>query len=118
MEIGRRMIANINFTRPMTLIYGKTYLFWEKDNNGKRRSLSAVIFVNYTSCPAIVIVKSKNGSKRRCPREYLFELRNAEKFPAAWIELLSLLRHYSIIVKTSVTNFYQEMKITLVYPAS
>ena len=102
----------------MTLIFGKKYLFWEKDNSGKRRSLSTVIFVNYTSCPAIVIVKSKNGTKRRCPREDLFELRNAEKFPAAWIELLSLLRHYSAIVKTSITNLYQEIKIALIYPAS
>ncbi|UCF27523.1 MAG: hypothetical protein JSW42_12935, partial [Chloroflexota bacterium] len=70
------------------------------------------------SCPAIVIVKSKNGSKRRCPREDLFELRNAEKFPPAWIELLSLFHHYSTIVKRSIINLYQKMKIARVFPAS
>ena len=93
------MTVNIEFSRPQSLDIGKTYLFRDRDSDGGRQSVSAVTFVNYTPCPAIVIIKFAHNEYHRCLREDLFELEFAEKYQVLWIELISILRRYKALLR-------------------
>jgi hypothetical protein len=110
--------AKIVFIRPQSLDSGEIYLFRERNYHGMRQTITTVKFVNYTPCPAIVIIKYMNGSKQRCLREDLFEFRITEGYQAAWIKLISLFRRYTNLGKIRLENIYQNIRIALLYPAN
>ena len=112
------MTTKIEFARPQSLDIGKIYLYRERNYEGERQTTTAVKFVNYSPCPAIVIIKLRNGSKQRCLREDLFEFRIVERYQAAWIVLISIFRRYTTLVKIRLANIYQDIRIALLNPAS
>jgi hypothetical protein len=59
---------------PQTLLEGQAYLLSEKGQNEMKAMRTLVTFVAYTSCPAMVVVQSSDGKRRRCPREGLVEM--------------------------------------------
>ena len=61
-------------TYPQTLIAGREYLLLEKSQNESKAKQSVVTFVAYTSCPAIVVVRSSHGNRQPCLRECLIEV--------------------------------------------
>jgi hypothetical protein len=68
----------LDLTHPSTLEPGKIYLRQTSVIPGDR--LTPVEFVDYSPCPAIIIIK--NGCAReRCPREELYLPREFPKDP-------------------------------------
>ena len=60
--------------RPQTFDQGQLYLHQENSLKGARQTRTAVIFISYTACPALVIIRDKSGNKKRCSRDDLFIL--------------------------------------------
>ena len=112
------MIVNIEFTRPDSFDNGKKYLFRERNYDGERRSIETVKFVDYTPCPAIVIIRIENGNRQRCLREDLFESKIVSRYLSKTIELSSSIRHYTTMVKTALAMFIQNLRIVFLNPAS
>jgi hypothetical protein len=110
--------TNIEFIRPQTLDTGEIYLYRERNYHGLRQTTTEVRFVNYTPCPAVVIIKHRNGSKQRCLREDLFEFKYAVRYQAAWIELMPLVCRYATFVKIRLVHVYQSIRIALLNPTS
>jgi hypothetical protein len=113
-----QMIVNIEFTRPDSFDNGRKYLFRERNCHGERRSIETVKFVDYTPCPAIVIIRIENGSIQRCLREDLFESRIVSRYLSKTIELSSSIRNYTTMVKTALAMFIQNLRIVFLNPAS
>ena len=112
------MTVNVQLIRPLTLNIGEIYLFRERDIQGTHHSLATVTFVNYTPCPAIVIIKHNNGSKQRCLRDDLFESRSNSKYPAAGIELISVFRSHISYLFDHLSIVFQDLKTSLFHPAN
>ena len=112
------MIVNIKFTRPDSFANGKNYLFRERGYFGERQSVEKVTFVDYSPCPAIVIIKLASGSKRRCLREDLFESRIVSEYLSKSVALRSSIRHYTALVKTALAMFIQNLRLAFVNPAN
>jgi hypothetical protein len=68
------MTAKFDFTRPISFTIGESYLYWERNIDGNQQTPTIVRFVDYTPCPAIVIIKNHDRRKQRCLRDDLFEL--------------------------------------------
>lgn len=64
----------MSFTRPKSLERDKLYLLRVDHPNTERKTVSAVFFSSYTSCPAYIIIKDQSGKKIRCSRDNLFVL--------------------------------------------
>jgi hypothetical protein len=111
------MITKKGFYRPQSLNNGDIYIFRERNYIGERQSSIPITFVDYTPCPAIVIIKFRNGIKQRCLREDIFELRLIEKYQAVGIEFISTFRRYSTLVKSHFTNIYMTIRISLLNPS-
>jgi hypothetical protein len=60
------------FLRPQTLVEGQRYSRLERGQDGDRATYTEVLFIAYTSCPAVVIISNGSGHKMRCLREDLF----------------------------------------------
>lgn len=58
-----------NFIHPSTLEIGKIYL--RKNGSQAHQNLIPIQFIEYSTCPAIVII-SDGGKRERCPRADLF----------------------------------------------
>lgn len=58
--------------RPHTLVEGHTYLWLEDTASANGRSSQRVTFISYDPCPALVIVRDKDGRRWRCPRDQIF----------------------------------------------
>ena len=112
------MIINLEFTRPESFYIGRKYLFRERNYLGERRSIETVKFVDYTPCPAIVIIKLDNGCKQRCLREDLFESRIDPSYLSITIKLSSSIRRYTTMVKTALAMFIQNLRNGSLNPAS
>jgi hypothetical protein len=61
---------NMILTRPETLIEGENYLYRDV-NHSDDLAMSIVMFLAYTSCPAMVVIFSDSGQKVRCSRDSL-----------------------------------------------
>jgi len=103
--IGNQMTTTPNFTRPQSFKTDEIYFFRERNIDGNRQSPIVVRFLNYAPCPAIVIIDHPDGSKQRCLRGDLFELR-VDNERLLLIKLLSLFRRYSAKVEISLKNTY------------
>jgi hypothetical protein len=66
------MITNQAYFRPQTLLEGQRYSRMERGQNGDGTTYAEVLFIAYTSCPAVVIISNGSGHKFRCLREDLF----------------------------------------------
>jgi hypothetical protein len=60
------------YQRPVTLLEGVEYLLREKNTLNGELANQKVIFINYCSCPAFLIVND-GCNKIRCPRGEIFE---------------------------------------------
>ena len=60
------------YFRPQTLVEGQKYSRRERGQDGDRATYTEVMFVAYTSCPAVVIVSNGSSHKVRCLRDDLF----------------------------------------------
>lgn len=112
------MKENIAFIRPESFDNGKDYLFRERNNYGEQRSIKVVTFVDYTPCPAIVIVKFENGSKRRCLREDIYESRIVPKYLINSLEFRSSIVHYTEMLKTTLVMFIHNLRVACSYLVS
>ena len=63
---------------PQTLVEGQRYSRIERGQDGDRATYTEVMFIAYTSCPAVVIVSNGSGKRLRCMREELFIIHNGE----------------------------------------
>jgi hypothetical protein len=114
---GNLMKADPKFIRPQSFKIGKNYLFSERDFDGERRTILKVTFVNYTPCPAIVIIKHIDERKHRCLREDLFESKFFFKSLTRDAEIKSTFQHYVGIARTTITVFVQNIGIAFISQA-
>lgn len=75
---------------PPSLEGGHEYLLLEKSQAGVRGSQAVVIFVDYTACPAVVVVQNADGIRRRCPRECLVEVQTLAHYVQGRQEVVRL----------------------------
>ncbi len=66
------MNGNSYDMRPFTLVEGNTYLLRMQGSASPEATYFPVVFVNFDSCPAMVIVKNSEGHRFRCTRADLF----------------------------------------------
>jgi hypothetical protein len=66
------MEAISSVVRPGTLIEGAEYLLLETQGNRHMPTVALVRFVDYTACPAFVVVMDGSNKRVRCLREELF----------------------------------------------
>ncbi len=111
------MKVDPNFIRPQTFNIGKNYFFSERDFDGERRTILKVTFVNYTPCPAIVIIKQIDGRIHRCLREDLFESKFVFKSLRRGEEIKSTFQHYVRIARTTIAVFVQNIGIAFLSQA-
>ena len=66
------MSTQQSYLRPRTLIEGQRYSRIERGQDGDGTIYTEVVFIAYTSCPAVVIISNGSSQKVRCLREELF----------------------------------------------
>jgi len=66
--------------RPATLEEGREYLQVERWVGRHYLPAARVVFVSYTACPAMIVIRGEAGGRVRCPRDDLF----ARLIPARW----------------------------------
>ncbi|UCD97836.1 MAG: hypothetical protein JSV42_12815 [Chloroflexota bacterium] len=83
--------------RPYTFDRGNTYLYRDRDLNGKRGNPQLVKFAAYDPCPAFVIICLKDGKRLRCLRENLYEVTgvNPNQNGNKWTQIISS-RHHTV----------------------
>ncbi len=63
------MISQQMPEHPSELHQGASYLYRHRNNGSS--SYVPVIFLDYTPCPAVIIIRDEGGNCRRCAREEL-----------------------------------------------
>jgi hypothetical protein len=57
--------------QPQTLIHGKIYLHRDANGWAAMHKNASVEFIGYDACPAVVIVRARDGVRQRCQRSLL-----------------------------------------------